>query len=106
MTRTGRTLNEYMTMGAAGLVALVSFCRYLPKDSALRREMDPNDETADWYGSLKTNAILADIFDVYTSVHTKKGRKAKPYPRPRNKKNIGRGAIPIKDFMNWWNGKE
>lgn len=104
MTRTGRTLTEYMDMGAAGMVALLSFINYLPIDSALRKEMDPQDEVGEWSTTKKTNIILADIFDVFVSANTKKGHKAKQYPRPKQKKRIGSGAIPISEFWDWWNG--
>ena len=82
MTRTGRTLSEYMEMGAAGMVALLSFINYLPEDSALRFEMDPKSESREWFTTLKTNKILADLFDAFVAANTKKGRKAKEYPRP------------------------
>lgn len=106
MTRTGRTLTEYVEMGAAGLVALVSFTRHLPPDSALWRETHPRDEYGAWTTTAKTNAILADLFDAFASVHTKKGRKAKPYPRPnaRDARTMGRGAIRVRDFESWWSG--
>ena len=103
MTRTGRTLTEYMEMGAAGKVALISFILNLPPDSALNRSMNPDDEFGPWYMTRKTNQILADIFDAIVASHTKKGRKPKEYPRPQKKRKLGRGAIPIKDFMKWWN---
>lgn len=106
MTRTGRTLSEYAEMGAAGKVALLSFINYLPPDSRLREAMDPQDETAEWFTTKKTNIILADLFDVFVSANTKKGRKAKQYPRPKQKKRIGSGAIPIRDFWSWWDGGE
>ena len=106
MTRTGRTLAEYIDMGAAGLVALLSFVNYLPLDSALRSEMDPDNEYAEWLTTIKTNKILADIFDVFVAANTKKGRKVKEYPRPKQKQRIGRGAIPISEFWDWWNSKE
>ena len=63
MTRTGRTLTEYMKMGAAGKVALLSFINHLPQDSALRFEMDPKNESTEWFTTLKTNKILADLFN-------------------------------------------
>ena len=104
MTRTGRTLEEYMDMGAAGKVALISFINYLDRDSALRRELDPNDEYAEWYTTMKTNAILADLYDAFVASRTPKGRKAKPYPRPEaDKQTIGKGAIPVSQFWDWWN---
>ena len=106
MTRTGRTLSEYTNMGAAGMVALLSFINYLPMDSQLRQAMDPQDEVGEWSTVKKTNIILADIFDVFVSANTKKGHKAKQYPRPKQKKRIGSGAIPISEFWDWWNGGE
>ena len=102
MTRTGRTLSEYMDMGAAGMVALLSFIEFLPADSALNKSMNPKDEFGIWNTTLKTNAILADLFDVFVKANTKKGRQPHPYPRPRQNRAIGKGAIPVKDFWNWW----
>ena len=103
MTRTGRTLTEYMQMGAAGKAALISFIKYLQPDSALYKAMNPDDEYGQWLTTMKTNAILADIFDAFVQANTKKGHKVKPYPRPVEKQSIGKGAIPIKDFWQWWN---
>ena len=105
MTRTGRTLDEYMDMGAAGRVALLSFIQYLPPDSALYRELNPDDENGLWFTTLKTNAILADLYDAYARVHTKKGHTAKPYPRPmvKEKAKLGKDPIPISQFWDWWN---
>ena len=104
MTRTGRTLSEYIDMGAAGMVALLSFINYLPMDSQLRQAMDPQDEVGEWSTTKKTNMILADLFDVFVSANTKKGHKSKQYPRPKQKRKIGSGAIPISEFWDWWNG--
>ena len=106
MTRTGRTLTEYLEMGAAGMVALISFINYLPPDSELSKEMNPKEEFAEWYTTLKTNKILADLVDVVVAANTKKGRKPKEYPRPKKKETIGKGAIPISKFWDWWNSKE
>lgn len=103
MTRTGRTLDEYMDMGAAGMVALISFIKFLPPDSALNQDMNPKDEFGAWYGSYKTNAILADLFDAFVRANTDKKRHVIPYPRPREKRGIGHGAIPISQFDDWWN---
>ena len=104
MTRTGRTLAEYVNMGAAGLVALLSFINYLQPDAAVRVAIDPKNEFSEWHTQYKTNLILADLFDAFVASKTKKGRKAKEYPRPKKKKTIGKGAIPISEFWDWWNG--
>lgn len=104
MTRTGRTLSEYIDMGAAGMVALLSFINYLPMDSRLRQAMDPQDEVGEWSTTKKTNIILADLFDVFVAANTRRGHKAKQYPRPKQKRKIGSGAVPISEFWDWWNG--
>lgn len=106
MTRTGRTLSEYIDMGAAGMVALLSFINYLPTDSRLRQAMDPQDEVGEWSTTKKTNIILADLFDVFVAANTRRGHKAKQYPRPKQKRKIGSGAVPISEFWDWWNGGE
>lgn len=103
MTRTGRTLEEYMDMGAAGKVALISFIQNLPIDSKLYEEMEPKDERIAWFSTAKTNAILADLFDAFVMANRKKGTMPKPYPRPQAKKSIGKGAIPMNEFWDWWN---
>lgn len=106
MCMTGRTLSEYIGMGAAGMTALVSFVKYLQPDSALYREMHPRDEIGNWSTVAKTNAILADLYDAFAMVHSRKGSRPRPYPRPNAKaKTIGGGAIPIRDFDAWWGGK-
>ena len=106
MTRTGRTLSEYLEMGAAGKVALISFIKFLPPDSALNRDMNPKDEFGPWYTTMYTNKILADLFDVFVMANSKKGHRPKEYPRPKRKQHVGKGAIPIKDFWAWWNGEK
>ena len=81
-------------------------------DSALFKELNP--EIAAWSGTMKTNAILADIFDVLTSINAnlvaigsgKHAKKPKPYPRPakrdkENEKRIGSGGLPPKELHEW-----
>ena len=106
MTRTGRTLNEYLQMGASGILALISFVNYLPPDSALRSEEESKGEVGDWFTTLKTNVILADIFDAFVAANTKKGTKPKAYPRPKKYQTIGKGAIPVSEFWDWWHEEE
>lgn len=106
MTRTGRTLTEYLNMGAAGKLALISFIRYLPPDSALYRAEHPKDEFGPWYTTEKTNMILADLFDLILKANSRKGQNIKPYPRPRKVQGIGKGAIPLSKFWSWWKGEK
>lgn len=108
MTRTGRTLAEYAAMGADGMYALVAFAGNLPPDSATWREANPHEAiAASWATTARTNAILADIFDAYCSAHSRKGRRPRPYPRPGSDRGrtLGKGAIPVRDFMAWWNSR-
>lgn len=88
------------------MVALVSFIENLTHDSALAKSIDPKDEFSQWFTTAKTNAILADIYDAFAAVHAKRGRIPKPYPRPQSShgtRTIGKGAIPISEFWDWWN---
>lgn len=62
-----------------------------------------------WDSTLKTNIILADIFDVLNSLaHGLGGSKhrVKPYPRPFDKdkkdKKIGKGACASVDELRKW----
>ena len=63
---------------------------------------------------MKTNEILADIYDqlriidIHLVRFISKGRtkpKFKPYPRPgkdgNNKRKVGKGAMPYNDLRNW-----
>lgn len=116
MTRTGRTLAEYMDMGAAGLVALSHFVAHLPADSATVCEASGYDGMHSWSSHVRTNAMLADVYDNisalrYTLVASrskrgKRPKRPKPYPRPwredKGTKRFGKDAIPVSQFGDWW----
>ena len=114
MTMTGRTLDEFTDAGAAGLVALVHFVKHLGPTSKLWQSQHPDDELAQWDTRIKTNAILADIYDEMAMFRReaavkgsgKRPKRAKQYPRPNAKakdsRRIGSGAIRIRDFDSWW----
>ena len=70
------------------------------------REMRP--DLAQWSTTAKTNALLADIYDVLSAINAnlcakgtgKKPKRPKPYPRPgKNKttRHIGT-ALPIEEL--------
>lgn len=80
------------------------------------RELNP--ETSPWASSIKTNAILADIYDLLAvmnsnliAVHTgKPAKKPKPYPRPGKRENgdtqhFGSGALPPDKLREWFDKK-
>lgn len=117
MTMTGRTLDEYADMGAAGTVALVHLVRYLGPDSALWRETHVEDGTWRWATAVGTNAILADMYDKLSMIdahlvnahYKNKVRKVDPYPRPNDGPRgevVGKGSLPISEFEEWWRSGE
>ncbi len=118
MCRAGATLADLG--GRVPWSALVSFVAYLGPDSALYLAQNPEDGL--FYQPWRAQFVLADVFDAlaawatgWATANRKKGSpkpaKPKPYPRPgANDKGvegqrIGRGAIPIKDFDEWWEGE-
>lgn len=117
MSITGRTLHEYMQMGGEGVIALSHFAACLPLDSATICAESGHDMQAEWSNRMKTNAILADLYDllgafvhIYKQSKSRKrgggGKKPERYPRPwlRSKtKKFGKDPIPVRRFWNWWN---
>jgi len=102
--------------GALDWSAMRAFMRHLPIDSALGQELYP--EYAPWATQTKTNAILADIFDVLSQINAnlvamgshKPAKQPKPYPRPQQKKpenvrHFGRGALPANELREWFEMK-
>ena len=79
-------------------------------------ELDP-DMTM-WSSSAKTNAILADIYDILANINAnlvaignrRPAKKPKPYPRPRKERpedeqHFGRGALPPDELRKWFEDK-
>ena len=95
--------------------ALDSFLKNITVESALYREQEP--ESAAWVSSLKTNAILADIFDMLANINAnlvaigshKPAKQPKAYPRPwkqdKNEKQIGSGGLPPDQLRAWMEEK-
>lgn len=83
--------------------ALKSFLTYAKPESALYREISP--EMSEWASRIKTNYILADIFDqlsvanamLRTLVTHKRSKPPEPYKRPgaKNKKSKRMGSKPL-----------
>lgn len=109
MTRTVYTLEDLG--GALSWSSLNSFVKYLGGDSALARDLD---KSTGWDETIKTNAILADIYDILQVLNAnlvgfitrgKKRTHIKPYPRPgraeNNTQRIGKGALPVEDLHEW-----
>lgn len=110
MVRTGHDLNDLgRTLSWS---ALRSFLKKLDIHSALFLELNP--DIAIWSDTAKTNAILADIYDVLASINAnliaigsrKQARKPKTYPRPiktehDDEKRFGKGALPPEELHEW-----
>lgn len=114
LTRTGYTLDDIGDALSWG--AFSSFVRCLDLDSALGRETRKNE--AAWASRIKTNAILADIFDAISQLNAniialstgKASKKITPYPRPfdtkkKDSKHYGSGALPSEDLKSWFEKK-
>ena len=89
--------------------ALRSFIERLGPDSAVAREVDP--EVHEWSTRLKTNIILADIFDMLALINAnivavgshKATKKPKTYPRPKgyggeNGKHYGSKPVSVRQL--------
>ena len=113
MTSTRYTLRDIG--GALPWGALLHFVQYLPRTSALSRELEPTSDEERWASGHATAAILADIYDALSQLNANfcargSGRRAqavKPYPRPWAKgtgeRTVGSDPIPVSDFEAWWN---
>lgn len=111
MTRTAYTLDD--VGGRLSWSALSSFIKHLDTGSALSKELE---KSTNWEDTLKTNAILADIYDLLQVTNSllvamatqgrkkKKIKKINPYPRPgkdRNTRKLGKGAMPLNALAEW-----
>lgn len=109
ITRTTYQLDD--AGGALSWSSLNAFVKNLGSDSALARDLG---KQTGWEDTLKTNAILADIYDLLQAVYItlvsmatngKTKKHLKPYPRPgkdeNNTRKIGKGALPFKDLRDW-----
>lgn len=107
MTRTHYTIDDIG--GALSWRSLYSFIKFLGTDSALARDLD---KSTGWETTIKTNAILADIYDLLQVINANlvkvgggKTKKINPYPRPGRdedkKRKIGKDAVPVTDLREW-----
>ena len=108
MTKTGHDLSDVgRTLSWS---ALRSFIENIGADSAIARDTSP--DIAVWSSRVKTNAILADIFDLLAAINAnliamgshKRPVRPKEYPRPGrpdNEKRYGKGAMPVDELRKW-----
>lgn len=109
LTETGHELSDVGR--SLSWRALMSFLSTAKPGSALSNELNP--DMTEWSTTLRTNALLADIFDQLSIVNSnlrllishKRGKKPEPYKRPwmkdTNSRHIGKGALPVTDMREW-----
>lgn len=109
LTETGYELDDVGRSLSWG--ALKSFLSRVKPGSSLGNELNP--DMTEWSTTLKTNAILADIYDMLSLINAqlrviashKRGRKPEPYKRPwikdHDDRKIGKGALPLSDMREW-----
>lgn len=111
LTKTQHNLEELG--GTLSWSSFYSFVHNLDVDSATFRSMNP--EYSAWGTRIKTNHILADIYDVLAMINSnivaigtrKAPKKPKLYPRPRKENNehmqrIGKDAMKPDDLRRWF----
>ena len=93
--------------------ALGAFLRNPEITGEIARDLEP--ELTKWVSTAKTNAILADIYDMLAMINAnvcavgsgRKATKPKSYPRPNDseKKSIGKNALPPDQLREWFEQK-
>ena len=108
------TQTHYQVEDVGGVLswdALDSFIKNIGPGSALARDLGYNLEG--WDTRVKTNSILADIYDILQLINrnlvasnSKKRitQKITPYPRPgreNKERRLGKGALPKNELKAW-----
>lgn len=111
MTKTGHNLEDIGSTLSWG--ALGAFLHKLDIDSETAKELDP--DLSAWAGTIKTNAILADIYDMLAMINAnlcalgsgKRAKKPESYKRPgdERKQRIGKNALPPDELREWFKRK-
>ena len=79
------------------------------------RELNGDDSV--WSALIKTNGILADIYDQLAQINANlcaigsrsKAKPVSPYPRPgaeqNKRRHFGKGALPVNELEAWFERK-
>lgn len=110
--QTGYSLDD--VGGALSWSALGAFLQRVDPGSALAHELEP--ELSAWATPFKTNAILADIYDMLAQINAnlvsgfsrRRSQKPKRYPRPGDddKRKLGKNAVSIEELDKWFKKKQ
>lgn len=112
LTKTGHELRDVGR--TLSWDALASFVLHIDENSALYRELNP--EQSLWTQTLKTNGLLADLYDVLSQINANliaigthsKAKHTKPYPRPgmeakrEDVQHFGKNALPPDELRAWF----
>lgn len=106
--QTGHTLDD--VGGALSWSALGAFLHKIEPNSAIAHEIEP--EIAVFSGTFKTNAILADIYDVLAQINANlvagfsraSASKPRHYSRPGDgdKRRIGKESMTVDELDSWF----
>lgn len=110
LIRTGHQIKDIgrtLSWGAFG-----AFIANEGPDTSLGKELNPDGY--EWSQTIKTNTILADIYDMLAMINAnivalasgKKSQSPDLYPRPGQKskkddKRFGSGALPFDELKEW-----
>ena len=115
LTRTGKDIKDLG--GSLSWRALYSFIQKIDYKSETLKEMsDESKELSRWDSALKTNLILADIYDMLANINSNlvaigsksRAKKIKPYPRPFGKEkdtdtqHFGSDGLPPDELARWF----
>ena len=111
--QTGHTLDD--VGGALSWSALGAFLHQVEPDGAIAHELEP--DIAAFSSRFKTNAILADIYDILAQINAnlvagfsrKRSQKPRRYPRPgdNDKRHIGKNnSMTVSELDSWFAKKK
>ena len=108
LTKTGHEIDDIGSTLSWG--ALKSFVEKASPDSKISSEIEP--ELSSWATTAKTNAILADIFDMLAVINSnlkaigsgKQAKSPEKYPRPKKdkKEKLFSSSMPMNDMRRWF----
>lgn len=113
LVQTGFTLDD--VGGALSWSALGAFLHRIEPDGAIAQEIEP--DIAAFSSRFKTNAILADIYDLLAQINAnmvagfsrKPSKKPRRYPRPGDgsKRQIGKNnSMTVNELDSWFTQKK
>lgn len=87
-----------------GWSEVANWARHVQGDQASATWRALNPDYSEFAGTLKTNALLADMFDLYVRSHRRRSSAVPEYPRPwrRPKTSTYGSAVPVETIDSWY----